>query len=219
MKMKQKSQSKLVIAMSAVILLLVALSAPLTFAYFTANKASNDASISFGQIKITGNDLAIAQVETGKIVPGDSIKVSGSATLESNVNTFYRIKLAAESDDTSLDLTALVNDIFADTYFKGKANMTYNNADKAYYGFIAKNADVQSTAILDYGTNGAQITFTAADYDNSWQNVTVTLTITVQAIQADHLTKDYGTDVSAALTAGLASDTVWTTAGTQANAK
>ncbi len=219
MKMKQKSQSKLVVAMSAVILLLVALSATLTFAYFTANKESSETSISFGQIKITGNDLAIAQVETGKIVPGDSVKVSGSATLESNVNTFYRVKLAAESSDAGLNLDALINDIFANTYFKGKANMTYNDADKTYYGFIAKNADAQSTAILDYGTDGATIIFTAANYDNSWQNVTVTLTITVQAIQADHLTKDYGTDVSAALTAGLASDKVWATAGAQANAK
>ena len=82
MKLKQNKQSKLVIALSAVILLLVALSATLTFAYFTANANSNSASVTFGNLKVALSDQnfyqdnsATAVVNGDIIQPGCTIKV------------------------------------------------------------------------------------------------------------------------------------------------
>ena len=92
MKLKQNKQSKLVVALSAVILLLVALSATLTFAYFTATtgEKSGDA-IEFGVLKFNeGSSFSITRDTsdtcTGLFVPGCSVKLSGKAALENSID-------------------------------------------------------------------------------------------------------------------------------------
>ena len=95
MKLKQNKQSKLVIALSAVILLLVALSATLTFAYFTAQSTASDADIKFGNLTLTeGNGgTSFGVVQDTIFQPGDTIIVKGKTVLSSNIDAYYRVKM------------------------------------------------------------------------------------------------------------------------------
>ncbi len=191
MKMKQKSQSKLVVAMSAVILLLVALSATLTFAYFTAGKESSEATINFGHLTLDGDKITISQTETGvKIVPGDSLKVAGSAKLNNNIDAFYRVKIDVQAstvegkDNISAEqINTIINSVVTAGGFNAETLGAKQHTDGYYYGFAAKDANTQ---LLDF-TNKT-IAFDAATYGNIWQDREVTFAITVQAIQAKNLT-------------------------------
>lgn len=227
MKMKQKSQSKLVIAMSAVILLLVALSATLTFAYFTAKTEGSSSSVTFGHLTLDGGNFAITETDT-KIVPGDTIHLTGDVSMKNNIDAFYRAKIevAVENSDTKGITATEIDDIRDAIYAAAGLNADTENAkqytDGFFYGFVAgKDANVTTPVkILDF-TSGSGVTFKAEDYGNKWQDVKITITLTVHAIQAKNLDKASLKGTAEDLTSNLkdlAESTVWTTAESQANA-
>lgn len=100
----QKTQSKIIVAMSAVILLLVALSATLTFAWFTAQANNTQATATFGHLNFGESSLTLADgdastadhrsAESDPIVPGCKLNLTGNVGVNTNINAFVRIKLA-----------------------------------------------------------------------------------------------------------------------------
>lgn len=98
---KQNTQSKVIVALTAVVLLLVALSATLTFAYFTATNNASSTQMQFGTLSLTSPTATAAKADTcteatTKLVPGCSITVSGGATVEGNIDALMRLRVTAE---------------------------------------------------------------------------------------------------------------------------
>lgn len=96
---KQNTQSKVIVALTAVVLLLVALSATLTFAYFTATSNASSTAMQFGTLSVNVTNFKADQ-ESGtcslhKLVPGCIIDVGGNVDVNGNVPAFARIKLTA----------------------------------------------------------------------------------------------------------------------------
>ena len=219
MKLKQNKQSKLVVALSAVILLLVALSATLTFAYFTDKVDNSTANVTFGHLKFkTGENLTVSG-NTGKIVPGDSITINGTATLQHNIDAFYRVgvTIALKKNNTNI-VTKAESAANKDTEITNeevetiKSNVLSalgialgeNNAsvkDDYAYGFAKAGNDTLSTGTVVFNANNANVNFEAAKYGNKWQDVEIAITINIQAIQA----KNVGTDITLPSTSGALS--------------
>ena len=183
MKLKQNKQSKVVIALSAVILLLVALSATLTFAYFTANANSNSASVTFGKLSVNLSDqnfyqdkLTEAVTASTIIQPGCTIKVKDDTTINvtTNIKTLLRIKLDVTCAGLSADLYTIANGLSTTDWAKG------TGADKYIYYLkdIAANADISLT--------GVAVKFLEDKIGNTLQDTAVTIKLTVEAIQEEH---------------------------------
>jgi hypothetical protein len=106
----QKTQSKIIVAMSAVILLLVALSATLTFAWFSASQNSTNTSMTFGKLALnaengfalTGDAHALTEV-----IPGCTIGIGGTVELSGNINAFVRTQLKVFKLDPESGVAAL----------------------------------------------------------------------------------------------------------------
>jgi hypothetical protein len=137
----QKTQSKLIVAMSAVILLLVALSATLTFAYFTSFVAStDDDGFQFGTLSLSADgengalNLAAADIAhelNGEVTPGCTINLSGSLALTGNLDAFVR---------TTFKVMVLKNGYSADT----------DKLAAAAYGVLEESAQANYT---EFGGN------------------------------------------------------------------
>ena len=222
MKLKQNKQSKLVVALPAVILLLVALSATLTFAYFTAQKDDSSADVTFGHLAFkTGESLTVSG-NTGKIVPGDSITINGTATLQHNIDAFYRVgvTIALKKDNVNI-VTKAESSANKDTEITNEEVLTIKsnvltalgmalgndnvNVKGDYaYGFAKANTandaspNTLTTGTVVFNANNASVSFDAGKYGNKWQDVTITITINIQAIQA----KNVGTNITLPSTSG-----------------
>lgn len=107
---KQKTQSKLIVALTSVILLLVALSATLTFAYFTASQNSSTANLNFGTLSFDNDAFEFTDGDTAahltsssqtfsNLVPGCTINLGGSLGIKGNIPAFVRIGLSVAVKD------------------------------------------------------------------------------------------------------------------------
>jgi hypothetical protein len=149
----QKTQSKLIVAMSAVILLLVALSATLTFAWFTAKVTDTEQTMQFGTLFIDSGNFNITPDQEhviDNIIPGCELTLSGSVTLKGTINSFVRTKfevlvLKANADAGLAEPPQEANDENY-TFFNGK-----------YY----LNSQIDSHAVntTNENANHAQIVF------------------------------------------------------------
>jgi len=120
---KQKTQSRLLVAMAAVIVLLVALSATLTFAWFTASQNSASQNMTFGKLALN-NDNAFTMTRDNHtdtieyVVPGCEINLAGSIDVLGNITAFVRAQLKvqvfAENAETNKINAAEYNEL-ADT--------------------------------------------------------------------------------------------------------
>lgn len=105
MKTKQK-QSKMMLVMAGVILLLVALSISLTVAYFTAKTDSSAGNVVFGTLKTSSTNIGYNAIDgnavTGRavsstitldnLVPGDVLTLNGKVDILANIDVFVRYK-------------------------------------------------------------------------------------------------------------------------------
>ena len=180
MKLKQNKQSRLVIALSAVILLLVALSATLTFAYFTAHDNSSEASVTFGNLSVKLSDANFYQdkLETAVtadtiIQPGCTIKVKDGTTIDvtTSIKTLLRIKLDVTCADLSSDMYTIAEGLSAD-WAKGDNNYIY------YLKDISADANIS--------INNVAVKFLEDKIGNTLQAKSVTIKLTVEAIQEEH---------------------------------
>ena len=219
MKLKQNKQSKLVVALSAVILLLVALSATLTFAYFTAKDSQTSGAITFGKLYVELGNSAKVEADHSPVVPGCTINVTGtSAALlaDSTIEAFVRLKLSIEGLTETTDYT--VEGLDSNTWVaKGEGSNKYY-----YYvgqGVTDKHIGIANASTNNFGLNSIVINIKKS-LDNTFQGKTATVTLTVEAIQADHTVKFENSDTTADATAtkiATATD-AWAAAKTQANA-
>ena len=182
MKLKQNKQSKLVVALSAVILLLVALSATLTFAYFTAHDNSSEAQVTFGNLSVKLSDANFYQdkLETAVtadtiIQPGCTIKVKDGTTINvtTNIKTLLRIKLDVTCTDLSSDMYKIADGL-SDDWAKGTGDDKYIY----YLKDIDKNASIS--------INNVAVKFLADKIGNTLKGKAVTIKLTVEAIQEEH---------------------------------
>lgn len=100
---KQKTQSKIIVALTAVVLLLVALSATLTFAYFSATKDATSSSMTFGKmgLNISGlngsnlvvTDCAETSCTLSNVVPGCLLTPAGMIQIKNDIDAFVRFRL------------------------------------------------------------------------------------------------------------------------------
>lgn len=242
---KQNTQSKLIVVLTSVVLLLVALSATLTFAYFTAHNASSNSTMTFGTLGI--NDIALnltpeasTGVHAGSVdpalaimQPGCTVTLAGDIAITGNIEAFVRIGLNVQVSapygggdpvvsnashyvavtgqsniNTKTNFAQVVfnkiYDIMRDAT-SGCANKVataewisfYDEEEVSeemvpvagsnfiYLSKAVKAADVTDGVLLSLA--GKTITFEAADFGNQWQGAVVTINITADAIQAEHL--------------------------------
>ena len=152
MKMKQKSQSKLVIAMSAVILLLVALSATLTFAYFTDSKGTTDnQGLKFDTLSLDVTEAAWTKAASEKetlttLVPGCTVNMGGSVKL-TGAAAYLKVDFTVECenapDNVAIDAikTALGAALNAQANSTNKwFQVTNDETDKAWYCTVSLDA-------------------------------------------------------------------------------
>ena len=183
MKLKQNKQSRLVIALSAVILLLVALSATLTFAYFTDKAESNSASVTFGNLKVALSDSNFYQddsdtavVEGAIIQPGCTIKVKDGTTINvtTSIKTLLRIKLDVTCAELTSDMYTIADGLSATDWAKGTGE------DKYIYYLKDISADA------NISINNVAVKFLEDKIGNTLQAKSVTIKLTVEAIQEKH---------------------------------
>ena len=229
---KQNTQSKVIVALTAVVLLLVALSATLTFAYFTATKNASSDDMTFGTLKVDVTGFEADQ-ESGtcslhELVPGCIIDVGGNVDVGGTVHAFARIKLTATVyliDENGTSYTVTGSEI-AETgeggtpTFKGtkyeSGVESPNAADKILglanaataAGWVANGGYFYSDAAIDPATANGVKAFAlkfvtpAAELGNDWQGAYVEFGVTVEAIQAEHLTGIKATDTIVGENAG-----------------
>ena len=226
---KQKTQSKIIVAMSIVILALVALSATLTFAYFTAAKNSTSGTMTFGKIVMDSAALTLSDgdtsghvtVSSGNItglVPGCTVGIAGgTVSLGNNVDTYVRFKIEVSAAGVSAaNMTAAFATLVATPASGGwipNGTAAYDTGTASSPWFYVKVAAGDGTSAALTGA-GLPATFQfPTTMGNDWQEKVVTFTLTAQAIQAEHLTD--GTDavpnttVAAGNVATIASATAW----------
>ena len=219
MKLKQNKQSKLVVALSAVILLLVALSATLTFAYFTAKDSQTSGAITFGKLYVELGNSAKVEADHSPLVPGCTIKVTGTDVAllaDSTIEAFVRLKLTINGLTETTDYT--VSGLDSDTWVaKG------DGANKYYYyvgqGVTDKHIGIANASTNNFGLNSIVISIKES-LNNTYQGKTATVTLTVEAIQADHTITFATEDTTADKTATKIAEATdaWTAVQSQNNA-
>ena len=178
MKLKQNKQSKLVVALSAVILLLVALSATLTFAYFTATTGeSSSGEIDFGNLTLTASNNGGVSFSSDnqngvKFQPGDTITVKGKTVLSSNIDAYYRVKMdvAIYTKDNSGNKNSSAMTICNNTetgHLHGKNCLTVNELNLIKDTFF-KKMKADGTVDETSGTKGLQISLTELTEHNGY---------------------------------------------------
>ena len=210
MKLKQNKQSKLVVALSAVILLLVALSATLTFAYFTDKVDNSTANVTFGHLEFKTGETITAKT-VANVVPGDTVDIaSGTAILQHNIDAFYRVGVTialTKNNNTVTNLNSEIDTIKSKVLSAlgialGESNA---NVEGDYaYGFAKAGDSTLSTGTKVLDATNAKVTFEAAKYGNEWQDVKIAITINIQAIQA----KNVGTGITLPAASGALSEDI-----------
>ena len=231
MKLKQNKQSKLVIALSAVILLLVALSATLTFAYFTAKQEqTTGSSLNFGTLKIDTSKVEGVKFtktdscEGAMIVPGCTIGTTAKIVVlseDTNIGAYIRIKMTVNSEEATITANNLLPGskwaYAVDNVKLGEKTGTNDTEDVYLYYTEKVTKDTQ----IDF----SDISF-AVDVSNgnTLQGKTVTFKLTVEAIQAAHANGGTDIDLTNATTARDKAEAIaratdaWNAAKTQDNA-
>jgi hypothetical protein len=109
---KQRTQSKLIASLTAIVLLLVALSATLTFAYFTAQSETTSDSLQFGTLTITQADIQLGsacgscQALKTNLTPGCSVTLGGSATIASSIDYYVRANFQVNVTKENVNINA-----------------------------------------------------------------------------------------------------------------
>ena len=242
MKLKQNKQSKLVVALSAVILLLVALSATLTFAYFTATTGSKSSgAMTFGVLKLNVGDVSTSTTTSHNhtLVPGCEIALSGEVKQIGNVKSYVRLTVgcivaldnsnpiiaALDSNEKQTKIDEYQNTLqsaiqnalqIADGTNQGVAftkdatrTETGENPTGLYYGTVAPANDATATTetvVIDLSR--VTVNLDKETIGNVYQGATITITVTVDAIQADHA---FGSKIDNPTTAQIADSAAWTT--------
>jgi hypothetical protein len=242
---KQKSQSKVIIALSVVIMLLVALSATLTFAFFSAQEDAKSASLTFGKLGVNINaynmdlgDAGTVSCSVNTLVPGCSLVGDGTIQIKNNIDTFLRFRLTMTDFTTggqagSVAEATAYGMMFGDgvlgvgltetdenTFIIGGTAATAGST-KYYYTYIPAGSITTPTTVMSLD----RITFTIpTTLGNTYQGATFKIQLEVQAIQAEHLTDGSDPFTAPTLAAGaitalgdLENATAWAEA-TESNA-
>ncbi|MGN1227673.1 MAG: hypothetical protein ACI4TX_03425 [Christensenellales bacterium] len=204
MKMKQNSQSKAIIAMASVIVLLAILSISLTFAYFTAqDKTTNGQTIKFDTLTLDVTEdtwtMAGGENETvEKLVPGCTINMAGEVELAgapAYLKVAYTVDVTngtgtVREETINVIKTALGAVLNAQTASTGK--WIQDNTDKAWYCVVANNAGT----VIDFTEGSVTIPLTTTG--NDCQGATIKIGYTVSAIQSEHTVVAGDTDAAKA---------------------
>ena len=202
---KQNTQSKVIVALTAVVLLLVALSATLTFAYFTATKNASSDDMTFGKLTMNNITLGVSTEETHisavgtpavlqYLVPGCKVSLDGNVDVVSNIDSYVRFKVGIKvtGEGASLEDAQLVKGALSGVPAAWIPSTTVPDALDSgvlwtawYYTKVAAGNGTDATTALDI--SALKLTFPATTMGNTWQNKTVTIQIKAEAIQAEHL--------------------------------
>lgn len=233
---KQNTQSKIIIALSAIVMLLVALSATLTFAWFTANRSATSDTMTFGKLNMNSITLGLTETEDHLtstsgiqyLVPGCTVGLSGTVGIVANIDSFVRVRIGvAVSGNAVADATTVrgaLTGMPADNIPGAAPSDTLDDNNTLwtswYYIRVAAGNGTGTAEALDL----TELSFTFPNtLDNTWQNKTVNIKVEAQAIQADHLTSAANATVITGSSGDgnvtdLEAESAWTTAASQANA-
>lgn len=197
MKLNQKSQSKVIVAMAGVILLLVALCASFTFAYFTSSDTSTDnQTLTFDTLTVTVNDtdgegklipwaVADGEQETlTTLLPGCKVDMAGTVSL-AGADAYVRITFEAEVAGVSdTELTTALATEFAEMFAAQEANgSSWIDVGNGVWVCIAASSE---GTIIDFSKG--QLEISATEIGNDYQGKTLSIGYSVDAIQAAHVT-------------------------------
>lgn len=221
---KQNTQSKVIVALTAVVLLLVALSATLTFAYFTANSNASSSPMNFGKLSMNTITLGLKENEEHisadsesktlqYLVPGCEVGLDGKVEVVSNIDSYVRFKVgikvtgADANVDDAKDVRSYLSGVPAEWI---PSTTAPDNLDGGvlwtawYYKKVGAGDGSEATTALNIAD--LSLTFPATTMGDTWQNKTVTIQIVAEAIQAEHLMSTDDTPVAIANGTVVASD-------------
>lgn len=195
MKLNQKSQSKVIVAMAGVILLLVALCASFTFAYFTDKETVQNAEkITFDTLTLTVTDADWSKAtgethELTDVVPGCEVKMGGSVKLDDgSASAYLRITFNVEILDSEGEtltagadtVTAIVNAMGAMLEAQDTSTDTWEQVGDAWIN----TAETVAGTTIDFTKGTFEI---PTSLNNDFQGATLKVGFVAEAIQSAHL--------------------------------
>ena len=215
---KAKRQDKTLIMLCIGVVFMLIVTAVMSFAYFTAKAESESQQIQFGVLELDPiNNFNLTSKEGHTpIVPGCTINMAGTIKLtkESNVEAFVRFKPTVTVTKDGTEVTATWANKFAEDFNNALRNtdVWLNNSAKTedtylyYAGKFTHNSGEISTTnkriIKEFNfktfNNGEPISveLKVNEYGNEWQGVTVSIGLTVEAIQSAHVGVDNVNDTN-----------------------
>ena len=202
-----KKQDKTLFALCIGVVFMLIVTAVMSFAYFTARAESETQAIQFGVLEldvIDGFELKNEENQNVKIVPGCTIKMAGTIKLTetSNVDAFVRVKptVTVEKDGkTATDVSAdTFVELFNSALFSGNGSWKTPETTDGYIYFAGKfsNSNTGTNIVKSFDLSNASFELDATKFGNVWQGVTVSIGLTVQALQSAHVGVDNVADTT-----------------------
>ena len=200
-----KSQNKVVYALSILLVVMLALTTFMSYAYFTSRIQSSETGLTFGVLALDASDAGMGKFSVSsndthtKIVPGCTLEMDGiiKLTAESNVDALVRVKpnITITLGDGSNASDAQVNKFLrlfngAFTSYTDSVWFEPSTADGyIYYAGKLTNSTIttEQRAINSFDLSTLNFKLSETEFGNEWQGAVVTIKLSVQAIQADHL--------------------------------
>ena len=200
---KAKRQDKTLLMLCIGVVFMLIVTAVMSFAYFTARAQSETQTIQFGVLELDPvNDFNLTSKEGHMpIVPGCTINMAGTIKLtdKSNVDAFVRLKPTVTvtkdgvkgTDGQKAKFVALFNDALSAGTESSWLKRNDGTTDDYLY-FVGKfsNGETNARIVEKFDFTGSSFTIDPTTFGNEWQGVTVSIGLTVQAIQASHVDVD-----------------------------
>ncbi len=202
-----KKQDKTLFALCIGVVFMLIVTAVMSFAYFTARAESETQAIQFGVLEldvIDGFELKNEENQNVKIVPGCTIKMAGTIKLTdtSNVDAFVRMKpmVTVEKDGkTATDVSAdTFVELFNSALSSDNGSWKTPETTDGYIYFAGKfsNSNTGTNIVKSFNLSSASFELDATKFGNVWQGVTVSIGLTVQALQSAHVGVDNVADTT-----------------------
>ena len=201
---KAKKQDKTLLMLCIGVVFMLIVTAVMSFAYFTARAQSETQTIQFGVLELDPiNDFSLTSKESHTpIVPGCTINMAGTIklTTASNVDAFVRLKPTVTVTKNGKPVTNVSADTFVTLFNEAlsKDNGKWKTPTTAdgYLYFVGKFSKGATNAriVESFNFTGSSFTIDPTTFGNEWQGVTVSIGLTVQALQSAHVGVDDVTD-------------------------
>ncbi|MGN1227763.1 MAG: leucine-rich repeat domain-containing protein, partial [Christensenellales bacterium] len=197
-----KKQNATLMALIIGVIVMLAITTALSFAYFTSSKQSGEQALTFGVLEIddTANGLGGFSVSSdlchAKMVPGCTVKLGGVIKLstDSTVDAFVRMKPTVSITLSSGTANATQKNKFVDLFNDAISTASSSawlksNSNDGYLYYAGKFSNTATgTNITDeFNLADASFKLDVTEFGNEWQGATVTIKLTVQALQSSHV--------------------------------